>query len=243
MDSVVGRLSAFKKTPWKHQENDKYYAGDKDLAYAGFYPNPTPKKKDNVTCFYCQKSLCDWDPEDIPWEQHRTASPDCILANLHLLENRLALFEVGHWDRRGRKKATAKQFAEAGFFFYPYDETDDSLMCYHCGLGLDNWEADDDPSAEHAKRNPRCPHLVLNRVCGKTAFGLHFARDSILTAKRKLSVTEEESLRQKNDTSIEKMSISQTVGGYLEGAYTKVRKSLGEVFESIEGSVGDEPEE
>lgn len=35
--------------------------------------------------------------------------------------------------------------AQAGFYYYPRDEQDDTAICFQCGLALDGWEPDDSP--------------------------------------------------------------------------------------------------
>lgn len=55
-------------------------------------------------------------------------------------------------------KQTPKELAEAGFY---YVGLSDHVMCFHCGGGLHNWEAGDDPWEEHARWYPRCSFLLL----------------------------------------------------------------------------------
>jgi baculoviral IAP repeat-containing protein 2/3 len=36
----------------------------------------------------------------------------------------------------------------------------DCVRCYHCGMGLRHWEAEDEPWVEHARWAPRCYYLI-----------------------------------------------------------------------------------
>lgn len=51
-----------------------------------------------------------------------------------------------------------KQLAEAGFF---YTGEDDQTLCFHCGVGLKDWEPNDDPWYEHFKWFPKCHYLLM----------------------------------------------------------------------------------
>ncbi|MDP0589944.1 MAG: baculoviral IAP repeat-containing protein [Candidatus Endonucleobacter bathymodioli] len=50
-----------------------------------------------------------------------------------------------------------KDMAAAGFF---YVNRSDCVQCFHCGLGLRNWETDDIPFVEHARWFPECAYLI-----------------------------------------------------------------------------------
>jgi len=68
---------------WPH--DDSFIASKSNLAEAGFYFSPTPKKEDfdNVTCFMCQKQLGDWEKEDDPFALHfAKCAEKCAWANL-----------------------------------------------------------------------------------------------------------------------------------------------------------------
>lgn len=53
-----------------------------------------------------------------------------------------------------------KDLAEAGFF---YTGKEDNTICFYCGGGLKDWEANDDPWELHAKWFSRCPFVYVNR--------------------------------------------------------------------------------
>ena len=53
------------------------------------------------------------------------------------------------------------EMAASGF---RYTGRDDTVECYHCGLKLHNWSADDDPWEQHLSHASRCRHLEICRV-------------------------------------------------------------------------------
>lgn len=48
----------------------------------------------------------------------------------------------------------------AGFF---YTGESDIVRCFHCDIGLAEWDPTDDPWVEHARHSPDCPHLRSER--------------------------------------------------------------------------------
>lgn len=57
-------------------------------------------------------------------------------------------------------KQKVDDLVAAGFF---YTGRGDRAICFHCGLGLNEWEEDDMPWVEHAKWAPDCEFLLLNK--------------------------------------------------------------------------------
>lgn len=39
----------------------------------------------------------------------------------------------------------------------------DFVRCFHCGIGLRNWEEDDDPYVEHCRWSPNCQYMKLKK--------------------------------------------------------------------------------
>lgn len=115
------------------------------MANAGFFAKFIDGSTDNACCGYCRKNLDGWEPADDPWEEHKSHSPTCPLANLSDPINRELTFTMGLWPHT--KSISASQMAKAGFFFWPRgeDEEDDTAICVQCGLALDGWEPNDDP--------------------------------------------------------------------------------------------------
>ncbi|XP_021958920.1 death-associated inhibitor of apoptosis 1-like [Folsomia candida] len=73
-----------------------------------------------------------------------------------LLESRIKSFE----DSNLKIKQTPQQLAEAGFY---YMGLEDQCVCFHCGLGVEEWEPEDDPWFEHAFHTPHCAFLNLKK--------------------------------------------------------------------------------
>lgn len=49
------------------------------------------------------------------------------------------------------------------WFFFPFiTELDDLVRCFQCGVGLRNWDPEDEPWVEHARWMPLCPFVVAN---------------------------------------------------------------------------------
>ncbi|XP_076084057.1 putative inhibitor of apoptosis [Mytilus galloprovincialis] len=72
------------------------------------------------------------------------------------LQMRISSFEG--WP--GYLNQTPREMALAGFLFAGYH---DYTRCFHCGGGLRNWDAGDDPCVEHARWFPQCGFLKQNK--------------------------------------------------------------------------------
>ncbi|KAJ9209285.1 hypothetical protein DTO166G4_9126 [Paecilomyces variotii] len=53
------------------------------------------------------------------------------------------------------------ELAHAGFYYKPYESNPDNTACFLCHRGLDGWEEDDNPLAEHLKHSPDCGWAVM----------------------------------------------------------------------------------
>ena len=72
--SFGARLKSFDTPQWPVE----CPVSTRDLAAAGFfYYGPFMGFRDSVKCFYCDTGLCQWDPQDDPWKEHKRVSPDC----------------------------------------------------------------------------------------------------------------------------------------------------------------------
>ena len=84
------------------------------------------------------------------------------------IEMRIESFNNPEWERHPINKLPDSSplrpasIARAGFF---YTGTVDNVMCFWCGLGLNNWEPSDDPVNEHVRFTPRCTWLL--RLLGR----------------------------------------------------------------------------
>lgn len=52
------------------------------LAQAGFYFTGSKEEPDSVTCFFCEKCLDGWEPNDNPWKEHINHSRECTFAKM-----------------------------------------------------------------------------------------------------------------------------------------------------------------
>nr|OQO26065.1 hypothetical protein B0A51_06997 [Rachicladosporium sp. CCFEE 5018] len=75
---------------------------------------------------------------------------------------------------QGRKKAqaiewpheypTARQLADAGFFYKPSPDAPDNVQCFTCAVKLDGWEATDNPLQEHLAHSSSCAWAICQSV-------------------------------------------------------------------------------
>ncbi|KAJ2421009.1 hypothetical protein GGF47_004116 [Coemansia sp. RSA 2524] len=81
---------------------------------------------------------------------------------------RLDTFGSGEWPHTGRAgwNVTPEKLAAAGFYYTPEFPADDTATCAFCGYALGDWEADDEPIAEHSKRSADCLFFRLNPAPG-----------------------------------------------------------------------------
>ncbi|GJQ74492.1 putative apoptosis [Trypoxylus dichotomus] len=73
-----------------------------------------------------------------------------------LVDKRLESF--ADWPISIRQKP--KDLAGAGFF---YRGSGDQTICFHCGIGLKDWQENDEPWEEHALWSPKCLFLRLQK--------------------------------------------------------------------------------
>lgn len=148
---------------WPHS-----FVSPSSLVAAGFYYED---HGDCVRCPWCNIGLCNWTPEDDPFEEHRKASEGkCWFVNTQLgglehakhrypwyrsLNARLNTFTG--W--RAWETKNPFDLASQGLFFAGKE---DAISCFSCGGTLTDWQADSDPAVEHAKHFPECA-LVADR--------------------------------------------------------------------------------
>ncbi|KAF9269304.1 BIR-domain-containing protein [Marasmius fiardii PR-910] len=141
---------------WPHPSH--YKATPETLATAGFYFDPSPGDKDNVTCYMCNKQLSEWAKDDDPSEIHfEKCSKKCAWASVKcgLQEdqegeqnfafkdkNRLptskamekARLQTFTWenkwphDKTNNHSVDSKNMARAGFIYQPTEEKDDDTV-------------------------------------------------------------------------------------------------------------------
>ncbi|CAK8672471.1 unnamed protein product [Clavelina lepadiformis] len=77
------------------------------------------------------------------------------------MRNEDSRFETfDHRWPQSRVRATPRQIAKAGFFFFGER---DRVKCWYCNGGLQNWDPDDEPWSEHAKWFPTCELLLQHK--------------------------------------------------------------------------------
>ncbi|KAJ2065009.1 hypothetical protein GGI17_000610 [Coemansia sp. S146] len=177
---------------WPYIKYTSYLAQPNTLASAGFSFSPAKDAPDNVQCFHCGFELTGWEPSDDPFAEHHAHQPTCTYAQLHCqarraqegdkvewigwppnstqklvemredVEMRLATFEC--WPHKGREEwnVTAEKLSQAGFYYTPEWPGDDTATCAFCGYALAEWEPEDEPNAEHARRAPDCLFFKLD---------------------------------------------------------------------------------
>ncbi|KAJ1820417.1 hypothetical protein LPJ60_003225 [Coemansia sp. RSA 2675] len=176
---------------WPYIKYTSYLAQPNTLASAGFSFSPAKDAPDNVQCFHCGFELTGWEPSDDPFAEHYAHQPSCTYAQLHCQTRRaqegdkvdwvgwpanstetlrelrqsidMRLNTFASWPHRGREEwnVTAEKLSEAGFYYTPEWPGDDTATCAFCGYALAEWEAEDEPNVEHARRAPDCLFFKL----------------------------------------------------------------------------------
>ena len=88
------------------------------MAEAGFYLVGSQSEPDLVRCYYCRRELDGWEPQDIPWDEHKRR--DCPYITLGKLPQDLTVEDA--FQLEGERKCIivvnnkAKLFKEAKFF-------------------------------------------------------------------------------------------------------------------------------
>lgn len=54
--------------------------------------------------------------------------------------------------------------ARAGFYFQPWPDNPDNVVCFLCHKAMDGWEDGDDPLHEHLKHAPECGWAVTTAI-------------------------------------------------------------------------------
>ncbi|XP_031421643.1 baculoviral IAP repeat-containing protein 5b isoform X2 [Clupea harengus] len=84
---------------------------------------------------------------------------------MYSYEKRLQTFS--DWPFREDCLCTPEQMAKAGFVHCPSENEPDVACCFFCLRELEGWEPQDDPWAEHIKRTPNCPFLLMKKDYGE----------------------------------------------------------------------------
>lgn len=78
--------------------------------------------------------------------------------HLHMVTPHARLKSFAGWPASTGQEV--ERMTKAGFY---YVGSQDHVKCFYCGGGLRNWEARDDPWAEHARWFPKCTFVILNK--------------------------------------------------------------------------------
>merc|ERR1712183_192540 len=83
MKAFKHRLVTFKED-WPFNEDCS--CTPEKMAEAGFYLVGSQSEPDLVRCYYCRRELDGWEPQDIPWDEHKRR--DCPYITLGKLTPR-----------------------------------------------------------------------------------------------------------------------------------------------------------
>ncbi|XP_074605814.1 baculoviral IAP repeat-containing protein 5-like [Acropora palmata] len=75
MNRLENRLATFQDWPFTEETGSSCTATK--MAEAGFYHSPNDRDPDIARCFVCFKELEGWEPDDNPWEEHKSHSAKC----------------------------------------------------------------------------------------------------------------------------------------------------------------------
>lgn len=136
------------------------------MAMAGFY---YLGRGVEVRCAFCKVEMCSWKDGEDPASSHRRWAPQCPL-----FRDAAAMLDVAaaahhKYAVESARLATFKNWpigiridprilADAGFF---YTGCGDMIVCFFCGGGLKDWEAEDVPWEQHATWFSDCQYLKL----------------------------------------------------------------------------------
>lgn len=149
-----------------------------------------------------------WEPNDEAWDEHTRHASNCPLVRLDTEHGRRLTFLIvnsdserseankcRHWWPHNGTLAP-ERMARAGFFFWPKLQskghrdgiiTDDTAICFQCGLALDGWEVEDDPHYEHARRRPECPFILKGVALHPCSYEFLLASKPDITAVTHIS--------------------------------------------------------
>ncbi|XP_019343325.1 E3 ubiquitin-protein ligase XIAP isoform X1 [Alligator mississippiensis] len=229
----------------------------KELASAGMYYSGID---DQVECFCCGGKLKNWEPCDRALSEHKRHFPRCFFVLGHDVGNipsesncaevsRDSLYDAEHprnpsmaeYDVRlrtflnWRYPVNKEQLAKAGFYSIG---NEDSVKCFHCGEGLQEWKEDEDPWEQHAKWFPGCKYL-LEEKGQEFVNKVHLTRtqrDSTIEAAEKTSLTEDEFLQSHLVQNAMRMGFNLSE---IKNIIEKKLQTSGENYTSVEVLVAD----
>jgi hypothetical protein len=156
-----------RRATFEHWPNEQVCPDE--LSRAGFYYTG---RDDKTICAYCQGTAHNWKERDEPLLEHARLYPACpfILnppdygmkddtlqelpnnSNMTSYRSRLNSFETGWFSA-----VKPARLVPAGFYYIGFS---DVVICFQCGLCLNNWLRKDDPFEEHTRWNSSCPLML-----------------------------------------------------------------------------------
>lgn len=83
---------------------------------------------------------------------------NCKIFNYDMITIRKREESFQNWPTD--KVQTPSILSQCGFY---YIGESDRVVCYYCGIGIRDWQPDDNPWMEHALYSARCAYLLLNK--------------------------------------------------------------------------------
>ncbi|KAJ2162537.1 hypothetical protein GGF46_000540 [Coemansia sp. RSA 552] len=180
-DNVQCFMCGFELTGWEATDDPfaEHYAHEPTCPYARLHCQVRAAREGNKV------EWVGWPAEasqDLTAEQ-RAAERQKVMDLRADVQMRIETFEACQWPHEGEEgwNLTPDKLARAGFYFTPGLPGDDTATCAFCGYALTEWEPDDDPNAEHARRSADC---LFFRLDGADAWRRESAASPEATKKR-----------------------------------------------------------
>ncbi|KAJ2196148.1 hypothetical protein IW144_003082 [Coemansia sp. RSA 522] len=165
-DNVQCFHCGFELTGWEPTDDPfaEHFAHEPNCSYAKLHCQVRVAARGNKV------ELAGW-PFEVQTQmstEEREKERQRVVAIRDDVQMRLDTFGSGEWPHTGRDgwKVTPEKLAAAGFYYTPEFPADDTATCAFCGYALGDWEADDEPIAEHSKRSADCLFFRLNPAPG-----------------------------------------------------------------------------
>ncbi|KAJ1854370.1 hypothetical protein GGH12_004203 [Coemansia sp. RSA 1822] len=165
-DNVQCFHCGFELTGWEPTDDPfaEHFAHEPNCSYAKLHCQVRVAARGNKV------ELAGW-PFEVNTQlstEEREAERQKVVAIRDDVQMRLDSFGSGEWPHTGRAgwNVTPEKLAAAGFYYTPEFPADDTATCAFCGYALGDWEADDEPIAEHSRRSADCLFFRLDSVPG-----------------------------------------------------------------------------
>ncbi|KAJ2728205.1 hypothetical protein H4S00_001101 [Coemansia sp. D1744] len=165
-DNVQCFHCGFELTGWEPTDDPfaEHFAHEPNCSYAKLHCQVRVAARGNKV------ELAGW-PFEVKTQmstEEREKERQRVVAIRDDVQMRLDTFGSGEWPHTGRAgwNVTPEKLAAAGFYYTPEFPADDTATCAFCGYALGDWEADDEPIAEHSKRSADCLFFRLNPAPG-----------------------------------------------------------------------------